>query len=120
MVNLISIPASVSLGGGFSGWLCYTEPSLQSAITPGDQNGGTKVGEMTTVPRNVHTRFLRDGGARKLAEQLREGGPGVWQRSLADDLVGDIQYADVMCPITETQAEGKTAHDGTKWKRETE
>ena len=38
-----------------------------------------------------------------------EGGPGVGQRSLADDVAGSIQHADVMLTVSEVQAEGEPA-----------
>jgi len=77
----------------------------------GDQDHGAQVGEVTADPRTVRARFQRDGGVRKLAEQLRECGTGVGQGRLADNLAGGIQHADMMCPITKIQTEGEPTDD---------
>ena len=75
----------------------------------GDQRGGPQAGEVTADPRAVRAGFEGNGGAGKIGHQLCQRGPAVGQRSLADDLAGGIQHADVMRPVTEIQAEGEPA-----------
>ena len=60
---------------------------------------------------------LRQAGwppLRKPGEQLREGGAGVGQGGLGDDLAGGSEDADVVLTITEIQAEGEPAADGRR------
>ena len=60
------------------------------------------------APRTI--RLLRSAPCRFLGMKT-EGGTGVGQRSLADDVAGSIQHADVMLTVSEVQAEGEPADD---------
>jgi hypothetical protein len=77
----------------------------------GDKDGGPIRGEEATDPRTMRAGFQRDSGVRELGEQLGQGGPGIGQGCLADNLTSDIKDADVMTPITKIKADGEPARN---------
>src|SRR5208283_1977017 len=85
----------------------------------GDQDLRAQFGEVTADPRAVRAGLHRHRGAGELGQQLRQGGPGVGQRALADNLAGGIEDANVMRAVTEIQAEGEPAgrnRGGRRWR----
>jgi transposase len=56
-----------------------------------------------SIPGTVN--WFGPGNVRSKAQT--EGGTGVGQRSLADDVAGSIQHADVMLTVSEVQTEGE-------------
>ena len=82
----------------------------------GDEHLRAVFGEEAADPRTVRARFNGHSGAGKIREELRQGRAGVGQRRLTDNLTSGIKDADMMCPITEIQAEGEPTADGSgRW-----
>ena len=75
----------------------------------GDDDGGSKTGEVTADPGAVRASFEGDGGGRITGEQLRERRAVIGEGTFVDQQAGGIQHAVLMAAVTQIEADGITA-----------
>ncbi len=75
----------------------------------GDDDGGSKTGEVMADPRAVRAGFEGDGGGGITGEQLRERRAVIGEGTFVNQLAGGIEDAVVMAAIPQIEADGITA-----------